>query len=169
MSVDTGPSSTIAAMVASNPVTYVAANMQSVIDDDTDYSDSEDSNEASDCSQLLCAVMSSNTEILGSATQQVKWKVGAVPFFEPHLWWCCLTGASDFLPQTINALINPGSRTVLIHEDLVNTLLLCHCTLHKHKTIELAMEMNGEKKKDCVMGICDCMTLQTIGNHGQCM
>ena len=38
-------SSTVAAIVSPNPVAYVAANMQSVIADDADYSDSDNSNQ----------------------------------------------------------------------------------------------------------------------------
>ena len=45
----------------------------------------------------------------------------------------------------INALIDPGSHGVLIQEDLVNTLSLHCCTLHKPKIIKLAMESDGKK------------------------
>ena len=54
---------------------------------------------------------------------------------------------SDFMLQTINALIDPGSHTVLIHTDLVNTLLLCCRLLHKPEIIELAMERDGQKSQ----------------------
>ena len=124
---------------------YIAANIQSIIDDDTNHSDSDDSSKVSDHYQSLCTVMISKAEIPVSASQQVKRKAGLAPFFKPHHWWCCLTVASNILPQMINALIDPGSHKVLIHKDLVNTLLLHHQTLHKPKMIELAMEMNGKK------------------------
>ena len=54
---------------------------------------------------------------------------------------------SDFMPQTINALIDPGSHAVLICMDLVDTLLLRPCLLHKPEIIELAMESDGQKSQ----------------------
>ena len=98
--------------------------MQFVINDNADYSDSEDSIKVSSHHPPLCAAMISKVVILVSTAQQVKKRMDPILFFEPHLWWPCLTGASDFLMQTLNALIDPGSHTVLIHKDLVNSLLL---------------------------------------------
>ena len=120
-------SSTMVAIVSPNPVTYVAVNMQSVIADDANYSDSDDS------SSLSCAVVVSRTEIPTSTVKQIREKVGPAPFFEPHLWWHCSTDVSDFILQTINALIDPGSHTVLICMDLVDTLLLIVISLGKTK------------------------------------
>ena len=42
-------------------------------------------------------------------------------------------------------LIDHGSHAVLIREDLVDTLLLRRCLLHKPEIIELVMESNGKK------------------------
>ena len=140
-------SSTVAAIVSPNPVAYVATNMQSVIADDPDYSNSDDSNWVHVHCSSPCTVVVSSTKIPASTVKQIGEKVGPAPFFEPHLWWHCSTDVSDFMPQTINALIDPGSHAVLICTDLVNTLLLrCHL-LHKPKIIELAMESNGQKSQ----------------------
>ena len=145
MSGSTGPSSAVTGIITSHLVTYVASNIQSVIDNDTDYSDSNDSIKVSNHHPPLCAAMVSKLEIPVSTAQQVKKRTGPILFFEPHLWWWCLTTGSDFLLQTLNALIDPGSHTVLIHEDLVDSLLL-HCqTLHKPEIIELAMKSTKEK------------------------
>ena len=147
MSTDAGPSSAVTAIVTSHPVAYVASNMQSIINNDRDYSDSNDSSKVSNDHPPLCAAVISEMEILVSTAQQIEMKMGPVPFFEPHLWWCCSTGTSDFVPQTFNGLIDPGSHAVLIHEDLVKSLFLCHCTLHKPKIIELAMDTHPTEKE----------------------
>ena len=105
-------SSTVAAIINPNPVTYITVNMQSVIADDTDYSDSDDSNWVCLHCSSSCAAVVSNTEIPTSTVKQIGEKVGPTPFFEPHLWWHCSMDMSDFMPQTINALIDPGSHTV---------------------------------------------------------
>ena len=54
---------------------------------------------------------------------------------------------SDFMLQTINALIDPGSHAVLIHAGLVNMLLLRRRLLHKPEIIELVMESNGQNSQ----------------------
>ena len=137
----------MAAIVSPNPVAYVATNMQSVIADDPDYSDSDDSNWAHVHCSSPCTTVVSSTKIPASTVKQIGEKVGPAPFFEPHLWWHCSTDVSDFMLQTINALIDPGSHAVLICADLVDTLLL-HCRLlHKPKIIELLMESNGQKSQ----------------------
>ena len=69
MSGGTGPSSAVAAIVTSHPVAYVTSNIQSVINDDADYSDSDDSIKVSNHHPLLCAAMVSDLEILGSTAQ----------------------------------------------------------------------------------------------------
>ena len=140
-------SSTVAAIVSPNPVTYIAVNMQSVIADDADYSNSDDSNRVQHHCSSSCAAVVSRTEIPTSTVKQIGEKVGPTPFFEPHLWWRCSMDASDFMLQTINALIDPGSHAVLICTDMVDTLLLCHRLLHKPKIIELAMESDGQKSQ----------------------
>ena len=124
-------SSTVAAIISPNPVTYVATNMQSVIADDPDYSDSDDSNRVCVHCSSPCTAVVSSTKIPTSTVKQIGEKVGTALFFEPYLWWHCSMDVSDFMPQTINALIDPGS-----HADLVNTLLLCCHLLHKPKIIE---------------------------------
>ena len=86
LSADAGPSSTVATMGASNPVTYITANMKSIINDNTDYSDSNDDSKVSGHYQLLCTTVIYKAEILVSTAQQVKRKVGPAPFFKPHLW-----------------------------------------------------------------------------------
>ena len=136
MSGGAGPSSAVAAVVISHPVAYVASNIQSIINDDAEYSDSNDSVKVSNHHPPLCTAMVSELEILGSTAQQVEKRTGPIPFFEPHLWWQCSTVASDFLPQTLNTLIDQGSHIVLICEDLVDSLLL-HCrSMHKPEIIE---------------------------------
>ena len=140
-------SSTVAAIVSPNPVTYVAMNMQSVIADDADYSDSDDSNWVHHHCSSSCTTVVSRTKIPASTVKQIGEKVGPTPFFEPHLWWRCSMDASDFMPQTINALIDPGSHAVLICTDMVDTLLLCCRLLHKPEIIELAMESDGQKSQ----------------------
>ena len=121
--------------------------MQSVIADDTDYSDSEDSNWICLHCSSSCAAVVSNTQIPTSTVKQIREKVDPAPFFVPHLWWCCSMDASDFMLQTINALIDRGSHAVLICMDLVNMLLLHCCLLHKPEIIELAMESDGQKSQ----------------------
>ena len=145
MSCGTGPSSAVAAIVTSHPVAYVASNIQSVIDNDAEYSDSDNSVKVSNHHPPLCTAMVSELEIPGSTAQQVEKRMGPVPFFEPHLWWRCSTVASDFLPQTLNALIDLGSHIVLIREDLVDSMLLHRQSTHKPEMIELAMKNNKEK------------------------
>ena len=140
-------SSTVATIISPNPVAYIAANMQSVIADDPDYSDLDDSNRVCVHCSWPCTAVVLSTKIPALTVKQIGEKVGLAPFFEPHLWWRCSMDVSDFMPQTINALIDPGSHTVLIHADLVDTLLL-HCRLlHKPKIIELLMESNGQKSQ----------------------
>ena len=141
----TASTSTVAAIVTPHPVAYVAANMHSVINDDDDDSNSDDSNCVSPHSSLSCATVVSNTEIPASTVKQIKEKAGPAPFFEPHLWWHCSTDASNLMPLTINALIDPGAHAVLIHTSLVDTLQLHHHTLHKPKIIELVMDSDGKK------------------------
>ena len=85
-------------VIAPHPVAYVAANMQSVIDGDDDYTDSDNSTTISPCCPPLCAAVVSNVKIPSSTVKQIEKKVGPAPFFEPHLWWHCSTKASDFLP-----------------------------------------------------------------------
>ena len=82
-------SSTVAAIISPNPVTYVTMNMQSVIADDNDYSDLENSNWVRLHCSSSCATVVSSTEILASTVKQMGEKVGPTPFFEPHLWWHC--------------------------------------------------------------------------------
>ena len=69
---EAGPSLTIAAVTASHPVAYVAANMQLVIEDDNDDADSDDSGKVSNKYPLFCAAVISNTEIPISSARQVK-------------------------------------------------------------------------------------------------
>lgn len=59
--------------------------------------------------------------------------------------------------QTINALIDPGAHAVLICTNLIDTLQLCCCTLHKPKIIELAVESNGKK---CEIVFCEYVKLK---------
>ena len=113
----------------------------------TDYSDSDDSNQVCHHCSSSCAAVVSRTKIPASTVKQIREKVGPAPFFEPHLWWCCSMDKSDFMPQTINALIDPGSHAVIIRTDLVDTLLLHRRLLHKPKIIELAMESDGQKSQ----------------------
>ena len=137
----------VAAIVTPPPVVYVTANMQSVTSNDADYSDSDDSNHISPYHSLSYTMIILNTEIPASTVKQIEEKAGPAPLFEPHLWWYCSTDRSDFMPQNINALIDPRVHAVLIHADLINTLLLHHHPLHKPKIIELAMESNGKKSE----------------------
>ena len=146
MSGGVGPSLAVADVLTSHLVAYVTSNMQSIIDNNADYRDSNDSIKVSSHHPPLCTAMIFELEIPVSTSQHVKKRTGPIPFFEPHLWWWCLTSASDFLPQTLNALIDPGSHAVLICEDLINSLLLCHQTLHKPE-IKLAMTSNEKKAK----------------------
>ena len=115
---------TASLVITSHLVAYVTSNIQSVIDDDAEYSDSNDSVKVSNHHPPLCAAMVSELEIPGSTAQQVEKRMGPIWFFEPHLWWQCSTITSDFLLQTLNTLIDLGSHAVLIHEDLVDSLLL---------------------------------------------
>ena len=137
------------AVIALHPVAYITANMQSVLDEDDDYTNSDNSTTVSPCCPPLCAAVISNVKIPSSTVKQIEKKVGPVPFYEPHLWWHCSTQAGDFLPQTINTLIDPGPYTVLIKEDLVETLLLHHRHMHKPEMIELVMDSNRRKSKLC--------------------
>ena len=80
---DASQSLTIPTVVASNPVTYIAMNMHSIIDDDDNYSDSDDSSKVSMHTPLLCTAVVSEMKIPASTAQHVKKKGVPVTFFKP--------------------------------------------------------------------------------------
>ena len=60
--------------------------------------------------------------------------------------WCCSTsGAASSFPVTFDALIDNGSHTVLIREELVNELALRRHKLPVPEVVEFAMEGAGKK------------------------
>jgi hypothetical protein len=64
----------------------------------------------------------------------------------PHLFWrCSVSGAAESFPLTFNALIDDSSHTVLIREELVNTLSLRRRLLPKPENVELVMQAGKEK------------------------
>ena len=136
-------SSTVTAVIASHHMAYVTANMQSVIDENNDNTDSDDSLHC----PPLCPAVISNVKIPSSTVKQIVKNAGLTPFFEPHLWCHCSTEASNFLPQMINTLIDPRSHMVLICEDLIKAFLLHHQPRHELETMELVMESNRKKSQ----------------------
>ena len=73
----------VAAIVTPYPVVYVAANVQSGINNDAAYSDSDDSNHVNPHCSPSCTMVILNAEIPASTVKQIKEKVGLAPFFEP--------------------------------------------------------------------------------------
>jgi len=64
----------------------------------------------------------------------------SVPFSIPHYRWrCAIDGADSLNHVDIEALINNGSHTVLIHDDLVDNLKLRRRKLHEPMNISLAV------------------------------
>ena len=64
----------------------------------------------------------------------------SVPFLIPHYHWrCAIDGADSLNCVDLEALINNGSHTVLIRDDLVDNLKLCRWKLHEPMNISLAV------------------------------
>ena len=72
--------------------------------------------------------------------------VELAPLRVPHLMWhCSVSRAANSFPISLNALIDDGSHTVLIREDLVLTLGLVRRKLRVPEHVELAMKENKKK------------------------
>jgi hypothetical protein len=64
----------------------------------------------------------------------------SVPFSIPHYHWRCVINGMDSLNHVdVEALIDNGSHTVLICDDLVDNLKLCRWKLHEPMNISLAV------------------------------
>jgi hypothetical protein len=129
----------VAAVLGSSqqPVAYMPTNASSVLEaNDNDLSMSSTSvSNFNVATAITCSILSTTAP-----------KADTVPFCVPHLFWrCSISGASESFPLTFNALIDNGSHTVLIHEELVNTLCLHHCLLPELENVELVMQ-TGKKK-----------------------
>jgi hypothetical protein len=64
----------------------------------------------------------------------------SVPFSIPHYHWrCAINGVDSLNHVDVEALIDNGSHTVLICDDLVDNLKLCRWKLHEPMNISLAV------------------------------
>jgi hypothetical protein len=69
------------------------------------------------------------------------------PLHIPHLWWEVevMSNVEEF-PVHVQALLDDGSHTVIIREDVVDYLALAHLKLCKPEHFELAMTPNRDKR-----------------------
>jgi predicted aspartyl protease len=81
--------------------------------------------------------------VLGNGTDSGEECVA--PLQTPHLCWDCLIdGPAISSPLTVSALIDHGSSLVLIGEELVTQLGLCHQQLTKPIPISLALSQDKD-------------------------
>jgi hypothetical protein len=110
----------VAAVLGSSqqPVAYMPSNPSSVIEPDDN--DSSMSSTSVSISPVIVAITPSVPSTAAPKPDTALFRV-------PHLFWrCSVTGPSGSFPLTLDALIDHGSHTVLICEELVDTLGL-HC------------------------------------------
>lgn len=106
----------VAAVLGSSqqPVVYMPSNPSSVIEPD------DNNSSMSSTSVSVSPVIAAITPSIPSTTVP---KPDMAPFHVPHLFWrCSVTGPLGSFPLTFDALIDHGSHTVLICEELVDTL-----------------------------------------------
>jgi len=124
----------VAAVLGSSqqPVAYMLTNHLSVI-----------KSTSADYSMSSTAV--SSPTVIAAVAPTVPISVSA-PFRVPHLFWrCSVSSPTGSFPLTFDTLIDDGSHTVLICEELVDTLGLRHHLLPNPEEVELAMQ-TGKKK-----------------------
>lgn len=116
-----------------NPVAYMPMNDSNVIkgDSDSDFTVSPPIS--------VAAILSPIPVPQGDS---------GAPFRVPHLYWNCVTdGPASCFPVSIHTLFDHGSHTVLISEQLVDSLALCHRKLLIPEVVGLAMQTGKEKVK----------------------
>jgi hypothetical protein len=122
----------VAAVLGSSqqPVAYMPSNPSCIIE--------PDGNDSS----MSSTSVSGSTAVAAITVP----KADTAPFRVPHLFWkCSVSGPSGSFPLTFDALIDHGSHTVLIREELVNTLGLRRRLLPVPEDVELAMQTSKKK------------------------
>jgi hypothetical protein len=123
--------------ILQQPVAYMPSTPSSVIEPDENNSSMSSTSVSG--STIIAAVTSSTISYAAL-------KADTTPFCVPHLFWrCSVSGPSGSLPLTFDALIDHSSHTVLICEELINTLSLHHQLLPVPEDVELAMQTGKEK------------------------
>jgi hypothetical protein len=112
-----------------NLVAYMPANNSNVISNGTDSEDSK---------------VSSPPPFPTPSLQPGENTVA--PFHVPHMYWHCMaTGLAVEFPIHIKVLFDHGSHAVPISEAFATRLGLCHHSLPRPETVELAMKMDKKK------------------------
>lgn len=123
----TPPIHPIAAILGSSghPVAYIGPNISSV---PSDYGEISDNSVSPLHAPAAAVVIDQNDE-------------SASPFRTPHLvWHCAVSGHNVSFPVPVEALIDSGSHTVLIHDALMQQLGLRRRKLPQPECIPLAMD-----------------------------
>lgn len=99
--------------------------------------------EEEDKENIVAAVLPSRTTVYDSVSESDSKYIEL--FTLPSLYWnCLLDGPLLPLPISVDALIDPGSHTVLVSSSLVDQTGLCRYRLPKPKKIRQALEANKE-------------------------
>jgi len=132
----------VAAVLGSthNPTAYVANNTSSIIE-----CDAEDDLLSSGSISVSTVPLSDKLSATRSEPE-AKGQSVLPPFYVLHLFWECKANSTHTeFPVEIRVLIDHGSHSVLIREDLVETLGLRRCRLLKPEKVELTMSNGGVK------------------------
>lgn len=126
MNTAAGPSLHPVAVVmghASNPIGYTANYSSAVLSGD----DSEDELDSSQVCAHVTAIIENIDDTAPTVSNLPKADSDLVaPLTVPHLFWHASASLLDSLPLQFNCLLDIGSHLVIIHEQLVNDLGLCH-------------------------------------------
>jgi hypothetical protein len=124
----------------SNPVTYTAPNLTSVLKGDS-FSDESVSipNPRVTASPIRPPVPASS--VLTAPYEDL------APLTVPHLYWkCSVNGADNDFPAIFDALLDHGADTVFISERFASELSLKRRKLYQPMSVEMVMPGEGEKQ-----------------------
>ena len=127
---------------ALNPVGYQVNYSSAVLSDKED----EDEDDSSKVRGQLAAIVKDVNNIAPDSLNLLKADLEFVaPMMVPHMFWCTSTSVPNSLPIQFDCLLDIGSHLVIIHEQLVKDLNLCHHKLHEPIISKLAMQPDGPK------------------------